>query len=108
MEHGLDLLHHCRNAACIVEELCRPLACGADIQKVMSPPMHPVKGICINLDTQLMGHGRNMEQGIGGAGDGSMYHNGIFKGLFCYNVADLDSLLYKLHYLFSCLVGHFL
>ena len=65
VQHGLYFLHHSGNTACIVEELCRPFSGRSDIQQVMSPPVHTVKCVSVNLQSQLMGNGRNMKQGIG-------------------------------------------
>ena len=56
-----DLLHDRRNAACIVEALCRPLSCRADIKKILRAAMESVEGVTCDLDSKLMSDRRKVE-----------------------------------------------
>ena len=61
MQHGLDLFHHAGHAACIVEALCRPLSCRADIKKILRAAMESVEGVTCDLDSKLMSDRRKVE-----------------------------------------------
>ena len=105
VQHRLDFLHHGWHTPCIVEELRRPAPSRSDVEQVMRSAMHAVEGVCIYLYAQLVGHGWQMEQGVGGARDGSMHHDGILYGFHGDDVAGLDALLDEPEYLFASLVG---
>ena len=57
MQHGLNLLHHAGHAACVVEVLCGPIAGGTDVQQVVCAAVHPVEGVGVDRDTELVGDG---------------------------------------------------
>ena len=61
MQHGLDLFHHAGHAACIVEALCRPLSCRADIKKILRAAVESVEGVTCDLDSKLMSDRRKVE-----------------------------------------------
>ena len=108
MEHGLDFLHDGRDAACIIEKLCGPFACGADIQEIVGAAVHPVKGVRIDFQAELMGHCRDVQQGIGGAGNSRVNHDRVFKGFHCYDITYLQPCFNQFHYLSACFIGHLL
>ena len=108
MQHGFDFLHHGRNASRIIEELRRPPARRTDIQKIMGSPVHAVKSVRIDLDPQLVGCCRDVEQGVRGTRDRCMNHDRIFKGFPGHDVAGLNSLFHQLDDLFSRLISHLL
>ena len=89
MELGLDLLHHRRHAAGIVEELGRPSACRADIQEVMGSPVHPVEGVAVDLEAELMGYRGDVQQAVRGSRDGGMDHDRVLEALHRHYVACL-------------------
>ena len=108
VEHGADLLHDPGHAAGIIEELGGPLAGGADVQQVVRPPVEPVKGVGVDLQAELLGHGGDVEEGVGGAGDGGMDHDGVLKGLHGDDVPGSQALSGQLHNLGAGPVGRLL
>ena len=108
MQHGLDLFHHAGHAACIVEVLCGPVAGRTDVQQIVCAAVHPVKGVGIDLKAELVGDGGQMHGGIGGAGDGGVHHDGIFKALHGDDVLGLDALGHQLHHLNAGIIGSLL
>ena len=105
MQHGLDLLHHAGHAACIVEVLCGPVAGGTDVQQVVCTAMHPVEGVSIDLNAELVGDGGQVHGGVGGAGDGGVHHDGVLKALLGHDILGGDALLDQLHQLLAGIVG---
>ena len=105
MQHGLDLLHHAGHAACIVEVLCGPVAGGTDVQQVVCAAVHPVKGVGVDLNAELVGDGGQVHGGVGGAGNGGVHHDGVFKALLGHDVLGGDALLDQLHQLLAGIVG---
>ena len=105
MQHGLDLFHDTRHAACIIEVLCRPVTGRTDVQQIVRSAVHPVEGIRINFNSEFMSNGREMHRRVRGARDCRMYHNGILKAFLCHNVSCLDSLSDKLHQLLSRIIS---
>lgn len=55
----------------------------------MSAPVEPVKGISSNFNPEFMSNSGNMEQTIGGARDGGMNKNGVFKAVHGHDVGGL-------------------
>ena len=108
MQHGLDFFHHPGNAAGIIEILGGPVAGRTDIQQIMGAPVHSVKGIRIDLDAKLMGNGRNVHGGIGGAGNGRVDHDGIFKALLRHNILGPDAGFHQFHQLHTGIIGRLL
>ena len=87
----LDLLHDGRNAACIIEHLCRPPSRRTYIQKIMGAPVETVEGISCDLDPKLMGNGRDMKKTVGASRNSRMDQNGVFKALQSHDLAGLHS-----------------
>ena len=108
MQHGLDLLHHAGHAACIVEVLCGPIAGGTDIQQVVCAAMHPVKGVGVDLNAELVGDGGQVHGRVGGAGNGGVHHDGVLKALLGHDVLGGDALLDQFHQLLAGIVGRLL
>ena len=108
MQHGLDLFHHAGHAACIVEVLCGPVAGRTDVQQIVCAAVHPVKGVGIDLKAELVCNGGQMHGGIGGAGDGGVHHDGVFKALHGDDVLGLDALGHQLHHLNAGIIGSLL
>ena len=105
MQHGLDLLHHPGHAACVVEVLCGPVAGGTDVQQVVCAAVHPVKGVGVDLNAELVGDGGQVHGGVGGAGDGGVHHDGVLKALLGHDILGGDALLDQLHQLLAGIVG---
>ena len=105
MQHGLDLLHHPGHAAGIVEILGGPIAGGTDVQQVVGPPVHPVKGVGVDLNAKLVGDGGQVHGVVGSAGNSSVHHDGVFKAFLGHDVLGGDALLDQLHQLFSGIVS---
>ena len=105
MQHGLDLLHHAGHAACVVEVLCGPVAGGTDVQQVVGSPVHPVKGVGVDLNAELVGDGGQVHGGVGGAGNGGVHHDGVLKALLGHDILGGDALLDQLHQLLAGIVG---
>ena len=93
MQHILDFFHNGRNAACIVEELCRPLSCGTDVQQIMCASVESVKGIAVDLNAEFPCNSREVEQGVCGAGDCSVHHDGVLKGLHGHDLVRCQIML---------------
>ena len=108
MQHGLDLFHDAGHAACIVEILCGPVACGTDVQQVVCAAVHPVKGVGVDLEAELVGNGGDVHQGIGGAGNGRMDHDGVLKAAHIHDIACGDTGFHQLHQLCTGVVGSLL
>lgn len=49
--------------------------------------MEAVEGVAVNLDAELMGDGGQVEQGVGGAGDGGVDQDGVLEAVHGDNVA---------------------
>ncbi len=81
MKDVLYLLHDRRNAACIVEEFCRPAARRAEIKQVVGAAVQAVEGLAGDFNAVLVGDRREMQQAVGRAGDGGVDHDCIFKAL---------------------------
>ena len=79
MQVVFDFLHDARYAACIIEVLRGPLACGTDIQKIMRAAVHAVERIRVERNAELMRDGGQVHQRVCGAGDGRVYHDGVFE-----------------------------
>ena len=79
MQVILDLFHDGGHTAGIVEALGRPAAGGTYIQQVTGTAMQAVKGVAGDLDTQFVGDGGQMQQAVGGTGDGSMHQDGVLE-----------------------------
>ena len=92
MEHIPDLLHDGRHAAGIVEELCGPAAGRADVQQVLCAAMETVEGVAVDGDAKFMGDSRQMEQGVGGAGDGRVDHDSVLEAVHRHDVAGAQAL----------------
>ena len=107
MEHGLDFLHHPRDAARIVEILGGPVARRPDVQQVVRSAVHPVEGVGVDGKAELVRNRRQMHRGIGGAGDGRVDHDGVFKTLHGHDVFGSDALLHQFHQLSARLTGCF-
>ena len=105
MQHGLDLLHHAGHTACIVEVLCGPVAGGTDVQQVVRTPVHPVEGVGVDLDAELMRDGGQVHGRVGGAGDGGVDHDGVLKALLRHDVLGGNALPDQLHQLLAGVVG---
>ena len=107
MEHGADLLHNPGHTARVVEILGRPLTGGTDIQQIVCAPMEPVKGLRIQRQAKFVGNRRNVQQRVGGAGNGSVYHHSVLKGLHRDDIPRLQPHFRQLHHLMACLLRYF-
>ena len=67
MQHGLDLFHDTRHAACIIEVLCRPVTGRTNVQQIVCSAVHSVEGVRINFNSEFMRNGRKMHRRVGGA-----------------------------------------
>ena len=92
MEHIPDLLHDGRHTAGIVEELCGPAAGRADVQQVLCAAVETVEGVAVDGDAKFMGDSRQMEQGVGGAGDGRVDHDSVLEAVHRHDVAGAQAL----------------
>src|SRR5699024_4142249 len=75
----LDLLHDGGYAAGIVETLGGPAAGRTNIQQIAGTAVQAVKGVAGDLDSQLVGDGGQVQQAVGGTGDGSVHQDGVLK-----------------------------
>ena len=97
VEHRLDLLHDARHATCIVEELRRPLACGANVEQVVGATVQAVEVVGGHLDAKLAGDSRNMQQRVGGTRDGAVDHDEVLEGLLGHDVTRTQVVLGEPH-----------
>ena len=58
--------------------------------------MEPVEEVRVEINAEFVGDGGDVEEGIGGAGDGGMDHDGILKGFPGDDVPGAKALLCKL------------
>ena len=107
VEEALDLLHHRRDAAGVVEILGGPVAGGADVQQIVHAPVETVEVVPVQLHAELLGDGRQVQQGVGGAGDGRVDDDGVLKGLPGDDLVGGQALPGQLDGLFSGLIGRF-
>ena len=87
VEHRLDLLHDARHAARIVEELRRPLACGANVEQVVGATVQAVEVVGGHLDAKLAGDSGDVQQRVGGARNSAVDHDEVLEGLLGHDVA---------------------
>ena len=87
VEHRLDLLHDARHAARIVEELRRPLTCGANVEQVVGATVQAIEVVGGHLDAKLAGNRGDMQQRVGGARNGTVDHNEVLEGPLGHDVA---------------------
>ena len=97
VEHRLDLLHNARHAARIVEELRRPLACGANVEQVVGATVQAIEIVGGHLDAKLAGDRGNVQQRVGGTGDGAVDHDEVLEGLLGHDVAGAQVVLGEPH-----------
>ena len=97
VEHRLDLLHDARHAARIVEELRRPLACRANVEQVVSTTVQTIEIIGGHLDAKLAGDRGDVQQRVGGTGDGAVDHDEVLEGLLGHDVARAQVVLGEPH-----------
>ena len=97
VEHRLDLLHDARHAARIVEELRRPLACGANVEQVVGATVQAIEIVGGHLDAKLAGDRGDVQQRIGGTGDGAVNHDEVLEGLFGHDVTRTQVVLGEPH-----------
>ena len=105
MQHRLDFFHDAGHAACIIEVLGGPVAGRTNVQQIMRAAVHTVKGVCVDLNAELMGNGRQVHCGVGGAGNRRMNHDGVLKALFRDDVLRRNALLDQLHQLDTGIIG---
>ena len=105
VEHRLDLLHDARHAARIVEELRRPLACGTNVQQVVGATVQTIEVVGGHLDAKLTGDRGDVQQRVGGAGDGAVDHDEVLEGLLGHDVARAQVVLGEPHGLTAGLAG---
>ncbi len=87
VKHALDFLHDRRNAACIIEELGRILACRTHIQKIVSAAVKPVKRIACDCNAEFMRYCRNVKQRVCGAGDRRVNQNRVLEAFKSHDVS---------------------
>ena len=87
VKHRLDLLHDARHATCIVEELRRPFACGANVEQVVGATVQAIEIVGGHLDAKLAGDRGDVQQRVGGARNGTVDHNEVLEGLLGHDVA---------------------
>ena len=105
VEHRLDLLHDARHATRIVEELRRPLTCGTNVEQVVGTTVQTVEVVGGHLDAKLAGDRRDMQQRVGGAGNGAVDHDEVLEGLLGHDVAGAQVVLGEPHGLTAGLAG---
>ena len=67
--------------------------------------MHPVKGVGVDLNAELVGDGGQVHGGVGGAGNGGVHHDSVLKALLGHDVLGGDALLDQFHQLLAGIVG---
>ena len=107
VEHRLDLLHDARHAARIVEELRRPLACGANVEQVVGATVQAIEIVGGHLDAKLAGDRGNVQQRVGGARNGAVDHDEVLEGLLGHDVAGAQVVLGEPHGLTASLARKF-
>ena len=105
VEHRLDLLHDARHAARIVEELRRPLACGANVEQVVGATVQAIEIVGGHLDAKLAGDRGDVQQRVGGTGDGAVDHDEVLEGLLGHDVTRTQVVLGEPHGLAAGLAG---
>ena len=105
VEHRLDLLHDARHAARIVEELCRPLACGTNVEQVVGTTVQAIEVVGGHLDAKLAGDRGDVQQRVSGAGDGAVDHDEVLEGLLGHDIARAQVVLGEPHGLTAGLAG---
>ena len=105
MEHRLDLLHDARHAARIVEELRRPLTCGTDVEQVVGTTVQAIEVVGGHLDAKLAGNRGDVQQRVGGTGDGAVDHDEVLEGLLGHDVTRTQVVLGEPHGLAAGLAG---
>ena len=105
MEHRLDLLHDARHAARIIEELRRPLACGTNVEQVVGATVQTIEVVGGHLDAKLAGNRGDVQQRVGGTGDGAVDHDEVLEGLLGHDVARAQVVLGEPHGLTAGLAG---
>lgn len=63
--------------------------------------MHAVKHIAVQLYAVLVCDGRQVQHRIGGAGNGGMDEDGVFKCLFCHDISRADARARQRYRLFA-------
>ena len=92
-----DLFHDGRHAAGIVEELSRPLACGAKVEQIVRSSVQPVESIAVNGKTVFACDRRQMQERICASGDRGMYHDGVLQGIHCHDIRRSDTFFCQLY-----------
>ena len=67
--------------------------------------MHPIKGVCVDLNAKLMRNGGQVHNRVGGTGNGRMDHDGVLEALLCHDILCTDAPFYKNHQLNACVIG---
>ncbi len=57
-----------------------------------------VGNIQVDFNAALVGNGRQVKHGIGGAAQGHVHSKGVVKSLFCHNVSRADVLFHHVHH----------
>src|SRR5699024_5979053 len=65
----------------------------------------PVEGVAVDIDAELVGDCRQVQQAVGGAGDGRVDQDGVFQAVHGHDVGGLEALLHQLHRLLAGAVG---
>ena len=105
VEHRLDLLHNARHAARIVEELRRPLACGANVEQVVGATVQAIEIVGGHLDAKLTGDCGDVQQGVGRTRDGAVDHDEVLEGFLGHDVTRTQVVLGEPHGLTAGLAG---
>ena len=101
MQQIAQALHNARHAACIPHVGGGPPARRANVQQPPRPAVHAVKHIAVQLYAVLVCDGRQVQHRIGGAGNGGMDEDGVFKCLFCHDISRADARARQRYRLFA-------
>ena len=74
------------------------LSAGINISNMGNAGVDFIKNFRIQLQSQLCGNSRQMEQCIGGTADGTVYYDGIAKCGRCENLGRADTFFRQFHY----------
>ena len=81
---------------------------GIDVAQMGHLMVDLVEELDRQVIAQLPGDGGQVDGGIGGAGDGGVHHDGVFKALHGDDVLGLDALGHQLHHLNAGIIGSLL
>ena len=87
MQMIFDFFHNRRNAARIIEALCRPSSCRADIEQIPRIAVQTIECVAGDLDAELMRNGRDVQQTVCASRNCRVDKNRILKTLFRHKIA---------------------